>query len=149
MDLVSAVSGIQSLKRALQDLRNDAKIEEFVQEADNYCQVSHLKVTNFEEEGVSKRKRTIPAHFRDGYEIFYGKSSAVQEDQPDPSVYQKHRFRRDLYFPFLDRLISELERRFSSQACEILLQANTFHSTTKLMEDNVGNVKQLFTMYLF
>eukprot|EP00794_Sanderia_malayensis_P009282 gene9282-10262_t len=146
MDLVSAVSGIQSLKRALQDLRNDAKMEEFVQEADNYCQVSHLKVTNFEEEGISKRKRTIPAHFRDGSEILYGESSAVQEDQPDPSVYQKNRFRRDLYFPFLDRLISELDRRFSSQACEILLQASTFHPT-KLMEDNVGKVKQIAAFY--
>ena len=145
MDLVSAVSGVQSLKQALQDIRNDAKLDEFVQEADNYCQLSHFKVTSFEE-GVSKRKRTIPAHFRNGSEISYGESSAVQEDQTDPSLYQKNRFRRDMYFPSLDRLISELDGRFSSQACAILLQASTFHST-KLMEHNVGKVKQLAAFY--
>ena len=146
MDLVSAVSSVQSLKQALYDLRSEAKMEEFVQEAENYCQVTHLKVTSLEEEGLAKRKRTIPAHFRTGSEILYGESSAVQEDQPDPSLCQKNRFRRDLYYPFLDRLSTELDRRFSSHACEILLQASTFHPT-KLFEENVGKVKQLAAFY--
>ncbi len=146
MDLISAVSSVQSLKQALYDLRNEAKMEEFVQEAENYCQVTNLKVTSLEEEGLAKRKWTIPAHFHTGSEILYGESSAVQEDQPDPSLCQKNRFRRDLYYPFLDRLSTELDRRFSSQACEILLQASTFHPT-KLFEENVGKVKQLAAFY--
>ena len=37
MDLVSAVSGVQSLKDSLSSFRNEEKMDQFLQEARKYC----------------------------------------------------------------------------------------------------------------
>ncbi len=144
--LVSAVSGIQCLQKTLQSLRSDKKMKEFQQEAENYCQKSKLGFTTFENENTSKRKRTIPAHFRHGSGSLYGKISALHEETSDPSYLGKDRFRQAFYFPFLDRLINELDKRFSSQACEILLLASICHPST-LSTENVEKVKKMAAFF--
>jgi hypothetical protein len=45
MDLVSAVSGVQSLKDSLSSFRNEEKMDQFLQEARKYCTDQGLVVT--------------------------------------------------------------------------------------------------------
>ena len=58
----------------------------------------------------------------------------------------KEVLKRDFFFPFLDCLHNELEKRFSSQACEILALSNVFHPKN-LNDANVENARKLANIY--
>jgi hypothetical protein len=49
MDLVSAVSGVQSLKDSLSSFRNEEKMDQFLQEARKYCTDQGLVVDDFDQ----------------------------------------------------------------------------------------------------
>ena len=131
MDLVSAVSGVQSLKDSLSSFRNEEKMDQFLQEARKYCTDQGLVVHDFDQVDQQhpnrpKRRRTIPSYFNDGTFFLDQDARAIQEEIPDNDR-PRALFKRDFFFPFLDWMHNELERRFSSKACEISSLANVFH----------------------
>ncbi len=63
MDLVSAVSGVQSLKDSLSSFRNEEKMDQFLQDARKYCTDQGLVV---HDPNRPKRRRTIPSYFNNG-----------------------------------------------------------------------------------
>ena len=65
LDLVSAVSGVQSLKDSLSSLRNEEKMDQFLPEALDYCKDKGFVVNDFdpvddENSNRSRRRRKIP-----------------------------------------------------------------------------------------
>ena len=62
MDLVSAVSGVQSLTETLSTFRNEERMDMFLEEARKYCTEKELEVNDFDqqEETRTKRRCTIP-----------------------------------------------------------------------------------------
>jgi hypothetical protein len=49
MDLVSATTGIQSLKDTLSSLRNNIQFDEFLSEAKEFCRNSEIEVLEFDQ----------------------------------------------------------------------------------------------------
>ena len=68
---------------------------------------------NDENSNRSKRRRTIPSYFNDNAFVLDQDARVIQEETPG-SDSPRDLFRRDFFFPFLDWMHNELERRFSS-----------------------------------
>lgn len=58
------------------------------------------------------RKRRLPAHLQD--------SCVTDTVGERPEVHSKLGFKTNVYFPVLDRMLNELERRFASTNCDVL-----------------------------
>ena len=119
VDLVSAVSGVQSLKDSLSSFRNEEKMDQFLLEARDYCKNKGFVVNDFdpvndENSNRSKRRRTIPSYFNDNAFVIDQDPRVIQEETPGTDR-PRDLFRRDFFFPFLDWMHNELERRFSSK----------------------------------
>ena len=101
-----------------------------------------------EDGAPSKRRRTIPACFRDGSSFLHddGLVAAAQAQVASTSGQASSTFKRDFYLPVLDRLVSELEKRFSSDACKLLSDASVLHPT-KFDETNVEKVASIAEWY--
>ena len=150
MDLVSAVSGVQSLKDSLSSFRNEEKMDQFLQEARKYCTDQGLVVDDFDQVDQQhpnrpKRRRTIPSYFNDGTFYLDQDATAIQEEIPGNDR-PRDLFKRDFFFPFLDWMHNELKRRFSSKACEILSLANVFHPKY-FKEENSHQAQKLAKFY--
>lgn len=151
MDLVSAVSGVQSLKTALSSLRNEETMELFLTEAQDYCTQHKLDVNDFGDNPgythAPKRQRTMPAYLNDGSFYLDQDASAIQNAR-NTDADCREAFKRDFFFSFLDWLLNELEKRFSSKACEILSLANVFHPRN-LNDVGVESARKLAKIYGF
>lgn len=143
MDLVSAVSGVQSLKDQLLSLRNEEKMDEFIKEAQEYCTKKQLVVKDFDDNDLNrpKRRRTVPSNLIDGF--FLDQDASVLREDHDR---ERDLFKREFFFSFLDWMLNELEKRFSSKACKILSLSNVFHPTN-LKEENSRDTKKLANLY--
>ena len=126
MDLVSAVSGIQSLKDTLSSFRNDVKFDEFLSKAKEFCEQSEVDVVELGQQSRPKRKRTLPSYFRDG-SVLLDQDGLVLEADPPREESMAYLFKKNFYYLLLDRLQNGLEKRFSSKTCEILSLASVFH----------------------
>ena len=123
MDLVSGVSSIEDLKRTLASYRSDESFERFVKDANAFAEKvenetvveAYARAQSGNALNVPKRRRTIPAHFADGLLDMAG----LQHMRPD-SESELQLFKREFYFPFLDKMSHELEKRFSNEACELM-----------------------------
>ena len=149
MDLVTAVSGIDALKRSLSAFLNEEEeYAKFVDEAESYCQENAFSFHGFESENNEtsrKRRKTIPAHFRDGSSFLHDEGLfAASQATTDPCGNTS--FKREFFLPLLDRLLNEIEKRFSADACKILSLASVFHPT-KLNEENASKVEELGEFY--
>ena len=87
MDLVSAVSGVQSLKGSLSSFRNEEKMDQFLLEARDYCKNKGFVVNDFdpvndENSNRSKRRRTIPSYFNDNVFVLDQDARVIQEETP-------------------------------------------------------------------
>ena len=150
MDLVSALSGVQSLKDSLASFRNEEKMDQFLLEARQYCTDKGFVVNDFvqvdqENSNRPKRRRTIPSYFNDHAFVLDQDARVIVEETPGNES-PRDLFKQDFFFPFLDWMQSELERRFSSKACEILSLANVFHPRY-FKEETSGQPKQLAKFY--
>ena len=65
------------------------------------------------------------------------------EDDGDSVVY---RLRQNFFYPFLDKLLSELDKRFSDQACDLLSDAAAFYPQ-HLSPTSVHKVENLAKFY--
>ena len=92
-----------------------------------------------------KRRRTIPSYFNNGTFFLAQDARAIQEEIPDNDR-PRDLFKRDFFFPFLDWMHNELERRFSSKACGILSLANVFHPKY-FKEENSHQAQKLAKFY--
>jgi hypothetical protein len=144
MDLVSAITGIQSLKDTLSSLRNDVQFDKFLSEAKEFCRNSEIEVLEFDQQNLPKRQRTLPSYFRDGSVLLDQEGLVLQADPPRCSM--EHSLKRNFYFPLLDRLHNELEKRFSSRACEILSLANVLHPQ-HFTAENASKAKKIANFY--
>ena len=109
MDLVSAVSGIQSLQDTLSSFRNDVKLDEFLSKAKEFCEQSEVDVVEVGQQSCPKRQRTLPSYFRDGSVLLDQDALVLQADPPGEES-TAYLFDTNFYFPLLDRLENELEK---------------------------------------
>ena len=71
----------------------------------------------------------------------------LQHNRPEEES-ELELFKRELYFPLLDKMTSELDNRFSSKACEIMSLAAAFHqinlNTTSVEKmEHIAKIYQL------
>ena len=52
--------------------------------------------------------------------------AGLQHTRPD-SESELQLLKREFYFPFLDRMLYEFEKRFSNEACELMSLSAAFH----------------------
>ena len=150
MDLVSAVSGVQSLKDSLSSFRNEEKMDQFLLEAGEYCTDKGFVVNEFDpvdHENLNrpKRRRTIPSYFNDSEFVLDQDARVIREKIPCNDS-PRDLFKRDFFFPFLDWMHNELERRISSKARKIFSLAKVFHPRY-FEEENSSQAKQLAKFY--
>ena len=130
MDLTSGVAAIQDLRATMESFRSDEEFRTFLAEATSFAEKcdSQMLDTCFRNPDPSmiqsKRRRTLPAHFTDGETIL--ETASVRCNRPDGES-ELECFRRELYFPFLDQMLSELNKRFSDKACAMMSHAAAFH----------------------
>ena len=130
MDLTSGVAAIQDLRAAMESFRSDEEFRTFLDEATSFAekcggQILDTSFSNPEASGSHpKRRRTLPHHFTDGQIIL--DTPGLPCNRPDGES-DLECFKRELYFPFLDKMLSELNKRFSDQACEMMSHAAAFH----------------------
>ena len=150
MDLVSAVSGVQSLKDSLSSFPNEEKMDQFLLEEREYCTDKGFVVNDFdpvdhENSNRPKRRRTIPSYFNDSEFVLDQDARVIQEEIPCNDS-PRDLFKRDFFSPFLDWMHNELERRFCSKACEMLSLANVFHPRY-FEEENSSQAQQLAKLF--
>jgi hypothetical protein len=149
MDLTSGVTAIQDLKAAMTSLRSDERFDQLLAEANSLsekCGIEGLDDSFSESNPTalqSKRRRTLPTRLADGQSLL--DMPTIRCNRPDDES-ELECFRRELYFPFLDKILSELNKRFSEQACEMMNLAATFHPR-KLKEENVADVQKIAKFY--
>ena len=149
MDLTSGVTAIQDLKASMTSFRSDQQFDLFLEEANSLAEKCGSEVLHgsFNDSNPtalqSKRRRTLPTHLADGQNIL--DMPTLRCNRPDGES-ELECFRRELYFPFLDRILRELNRRFSEKACEMMTLAATFHPRN-LAEDNAPKVEKIAQFY--
>lgn len=149
MDLTSGVAAIQDLKATMTSLRGDQEFDVFLAEANSFAEKCGSQVTDasFSDPNPtalqSKRRRTLPAHLTDGQTIL--DMSILRCNRPDGES-ELECFRRELYFPFLDKMLSELNKRFSQKACEMMSLAAAFHPRN-LSQASVPKVEKIAKFY--
>ncbi|CAB4006446.1 Hypothetical predicted protein, partial [Paramuricea clavata] len=151
MDLTSGVTAIQDLKATMTSYRSDQQFDLFLEEANSLAEkcgneVLHGSFTFNDCNPTalqSKRRRTLPAHLADGQNIL--DMPNLRCNRPDGES-ELECFRRELYLPFLDRILRELNKRFSEKACEMMTLAATFHPRN-LAEDNAPKVEKIAQFY--
>ena len=144
IDLTSGVAAIQDLTATLESFRSDVEFDAFLVKATSFAKKlgSHVVDTGFSAT-PSKRPRTLPAHLTDGQTILYPPSVPCNRPLNESEL---ECFRRELYFPFLDRMLIELKKRFSNKACELMLNAAAFHPR-HLSPESLPKVEAIATFY--
>ena len=104
MDLVSAVSGVQSLKDSLASFRNEEKMDQFLLEARQYCTDKGFVVNDFdqvdqENSNRPKRRRTIPSYFND-HAFVLDQDAGVIEEETSGTESPRDVFKRDFFSHF-------------------------------------------------
>ena len=93
-----------------------------------------------------KRRRCLPTRFRDGQTIMRGSNSLPWNYSEDDGDSVAYRSRQNFFYPFLDKLLSELDKRFSDQPCDLLSDAAAFYPQ-HLSPTNVHKVENLAKFY--
>ena len=122
MDLVTAVDAVTTLIEAFSSLRTEDKFAKFVKAA-------KLKAAEFDIEDSfrdlgTKRRRCLRHRLTDGQTFLDATFSyhIATTAQSNASVTAQSKFRTEFYYPLLDLLLSEMQRRFSTESCEVLVQ---------------------------
>ncbi|CAM1298254.1 Uncharacterised protein r2_g787 [Pycnogonum litorale] len=147
MDMITAIDAINSLKKQLKEFRTEEKLEEFIKTAKSKAESCGIPA---EFDDQRKRKRTLPQRFLDGQTLIhapFGQSmSAASEDEEGSSASVTEVFRRGFYFPFLDVLLNELEKRFSTESCKVMAQLSAF-TPLKWSDDNQQKLQEYAERY--
>uniref|UniRef100_A0A671TI94 DUF4371 domain-containing protein n=1 Tax=Sparus aurata TaxID=8175 RepID=A0A671TI94_SPAAU len=127
VDYAKAVQLIEALKETLVQYRSEASFEGIRSEALDLCQQSYIDTT----QQKPKRPRQTTKVLQDT--VIH--STLGQHVVPD----SKHNFCVSVYYPVLDNMIGEIERRFSHTNCNIMqgVQALNPSSQTFLREEAV------------
>ena len=127
VDYAKAVELIEALKETLLHYRCEASFDELWSEALDVCQKSSIDTT----QRNRKRYRQTSKALQDSFIP----STLGQHVVPD----SKHTFCVNVYYPVMDNMIGEIDRRFSNKNCNIMqgVQALNPSSTTFLREETV------------
>ena len=149
MDLTSGVAAIHDLKVALTSFRSDHQFEILLAEANSFAEKCGSKVLDgtFSDSDPTvlqnKRRRILPTHLADGQNII--DIPTLRCNRPQGELEVQH-FRREFYFSFIDKILSELNKRFSEKACEMMTLAATFHPRN-LTDENAPKVEKTAQFY--
>ena len=146
MDMVTAVDAVQTLVRQLKSFRSDARFAGFLKDAQDIASKCGIK-DDFSVESA-KRRRTLPSHLGDGQVLLEAAFSlrVASSNTGDASESPATEFRRSFYYSFLDLILSELEKRFSSKACEVMVQLSALHPN-KWDSGESGKIEKLAKRY--
>ena len=144
--MVTAVDAVQTLVRQLKSFRSDARFAGFLKDAQDIASKCGIK-DDFSVESA-KRRRTLPSHLGDGQVLLEAAFSlrVASSNTGDASESPATEFRRSFYYSFLDLILSELEKRFSSKACEVMVQLSAFHPN-KWDSGESGKIEKLAKRY--
>ena len=149
MDLTSGVAAIHDLKATMASFRSDQQFEMFLAEANSFAENCGSEVVDgsFSDSDPTalqnKRRRTLPAYLADGENVI--DMPTLRCNRPEGES-EKQRFRREFYFSFLDKILNELNKRFSEKACEMMTLAATFHPRN-LNDENASKVEKIAQFY--
>ena len=149
MDLTSGVAAIHDLKAALTSFRSDRQFEILLAEANSFAEKCGSEVLDgtFSDSDPTvlqnKRRRTLPTHLADGQNIIDMPTLRCNRPQGETEV---QHFRREFYFSFIDKILSELNKRFSEKACEMMTLAATF-KPRNLTDENAPKVEKIAQFY--
>ena len=116
MDLTSGVTAIHDLKAMMASFRSDQQFEMFLAEANSFAEKCGSEVVDgsFSDSNPTalqnKRCRTLPAYLADGGNVI--DMPNLRCNRPEGES-EEQRFRREFYFSFLDKLLNDLNKRFS------------------------------------
>ena len=147
MDLLTAVVAIQDLKSAYQAMRSEDELNKLIYNSRLFANETQSTLPASEiATPPPKRRRCLPTRFRDGQTIMTGSNSLPWNYSEDDGDSVAYRLRQNFFYPFLDKLLSELDKRFSDQACDLLSDAAAFYPQ-HLSPTNVHKV-QNFTSWM-
>ena len=146
MDFLTAIVAIQDLKSAYQARRSEDKLNKLISKFKTFCKRNSITSPASEIATPSpKRRRCLPTRFRDGQTIMTA-SNSLAWNYSDDSDSVAYRFRQNFFYPFLDKLLSELDKGFSDQACDLLSDAAAFYPQ-HLSPTNVHKIENLAKFY--
>ncbi|XP_063590423.1 zinc finger MYM-type protein 1-like [Penaeus indicus] len=145
MDMVTAVDSVTTLIRQISSLRTEQKLSDFVQMAKERAAEFGI-VDDFSP--PDKRRRTLPSRLVDGQTVLDASFSyrIGAETENIQAESQEDTFRRSFYYTLLDLLLNELQKRFSSEACEVMVQLSAL-CPSKWNEANVTKIKKFASRY--
>ena len=146
MDLLTAAVAIQDLKSAYQAMRSEDELNKLISNSRLFANETQSTLPASEiATPPPKRRRCLPTRFRDGRTIMTGSNSLPWSYSKDDGDSVAYRLRQNFY-TFLDKLLSELDKRFSDQACDLLPVAAAFYPQ-HLSPTNVRKVENLAKFY--
>lgn len=108
-DISQSMILIDSIASSMQEMReNNSEINNFLKETKSYCQDNDIEIPSSSKKG--KRFRKMPNKFKN-YFVQEELSFLEEEDYVSEEDYRIH-----LFIPVIDRIIKELESRFSSSS---------------------------------
>ena len=147
MDLLTAVVAIQDLKSAYQAMRSEDELNKLISNSKLFANETQSTLPASEiATPPPKRRRCLPTSFRDGQTIMTGSNSLPWNYSEDDGDSVAYRLRQNFFYPFLDKLLSELDKRFSDQAYDLLSDAAAFYPK-HLSPTNVHKVENLAKFY--
>ena len=147
MDLSTAVSAINDLKKELSSLRNENGFDQFIGEAmETVKQINYNDLNKsaeqIENQSARKRQKRLPSRFSNDTVIGM---EGIQHERPSEES-EKQLLKREFYFSFLDRILLELDKRFSVESCEIMNLASVFHPEN-LSHENENKIERISKLY--
>jgi hypothetical protein len=129
LDLGRANKLVMALRESLQEIRQSSLLDKYKNSVEEMCKKCDIPLQQ-----ISKRKKKLPKHLED---------YAVMERVGHRSTNDKH---INILYPVLDCIISELEKRFSSESTVILngLSALTPDSESFLSETPLIALLELY-----
>ena len=146
MDLVTAVVAIQDLTSTYEAMRLQEEFNKLISNPLLFARENQSTLSTTETVTPAKRRRYLPSRFRDGQTIMMGSNSLPWSHPEGDSV--ADRLRQNFFYPFLDRLLAELKKRFSDQACELISDAAAFYPQ-HMSPTNMHKVENLAKFYNF
>lgn len=134
MDFATAVDAISSLKIKINSLRTDDKFQNFVQRANDFT--SNVEIEDPPRR--PKRSRIISQRACDSDFVVHDNIGLLIRNDND----ERFTLKTDFYFVLIDRMATEMDKRFSESSCEILANISALNPN-KWGEDKLGNVTAL------
>lgn len=128
MSMDSAFDLIRAVESKIKEMRNEQQCNSFAEAASEMC--SGHDIVGIDTSVPAKRKRPMPEKLK---EFVLTENATGKEKESDhenqPEI--KHNVRTGIYFPVIDRALTELNKRFSSANLSVLSGISALSPTSE------------------